>query len=230
MTGWPSCCWPRGRMNTRWLPNMATGFIVSGRGDLDVIFKARASAAGADVGYKSNGGVDLAQRFEPRGSTTAVANTNFKNASAVDLAQIFMDINAVVSPAVLTMVAGESENTDLGYADGHVNPVCEGSSMTPKMVGVNELCELVTGTTAMRAISFTHPTVAPANTNATWNTCSITGDFQGPSGVVTRVLTRSAGTYSTGTVGGRQYAYWTFGSSDYLFRYGDVYTVSVTFG
>lgn len=71
---------------------MATGYVVSGRGDLDGIFKARSSAAGADTGFKSNGGVDLAQRFEPRGAATAVANTNFKNTSAVDLAQIFQDI------------------------------------------------------------------------------------------------------------------------------------------
>jgi hypothetical protein len=72
---------------------MTTGYVVSGRGDLDVLFKARTSAAIADTGFKSNGGVDLAQRFEPRGSTTAIANTNFK-AGANDLAALFMDIAA----------------------------------------------------------------------------------------------------------------------------------------
>jgi len=209
---------------------MATGYIVTARGDLDALFKARTGTAGSNTGFKSNGGVDLAQRFEPRGSTTAIANTGFRNASAVDLAQIFMDIAASASPALLSMVAGESPNTDLGYADGHANEVADGSSMTPKMVGVNELCELVTGTTGMRAIGFTHPTVTPANANTTWNVCTITGDFQGPSGVVTRTLTRSAGTYSSGIIGGRRYGYWTYGSSDWLFRYGDVYSVSITFG
>lgn len=72
---------------------MATGLVVSGRGDLDVLFKARTSAAIADTGFKSNGGVDLAQRFEPRGSTTAIANTNYKS-GANDLASLFMDIAA----------------------------------------------------------------------------------------------------------------------------------------
>jgi hypothetical protein len=74
---------------------MATGYIVSGRGDLDDLFRARSSAAIANTNFRSNGGVDLAQRFEPRGSTAAIANTNFR-AGANDLAQLFMGINAWV--------------------------------------------------------------------------------------------------------------------------------------
>jgi len=73
---------------------MTTGYIAPA-GDLDALFKARTSSAIADTGFKSNGGVDLAQRFEPRGSSTARANTNFK-AGANDLSQLFMDISVFV--------------------------------------------------------------------------------------------------------------------------------------
>jgi len=72
---------------------MTTGYVVSGRGDLDVIFKARTSAAAANVNFKSNGGVDLSQRFEPRGAAVAVSDTGFKS-GANDLAQIFQNIAA----------------------------------------------------------------------------------------------------------------------------------------
>ena len=46
---------------------MTTGFIAPA-GDLDALFKTRTSAKIADVGFLSNGGVDLSNRFEPRGS------------------------------------------------------------------------------------------------------------------------------------------------------------------
>lgn len=78
---------------------MTTGYVVSGRGDLDVLFKARTSSPTSATGFLSNGGVDLNQRFEPRGATTAIANTNFVSGST-DLAQIFMDINAATVPAL----------------------------------------------------------------------------------------------------------------------------------
>lgn len=64
--------------------------------DFDSLFKIRTSSPIANTGYRSNTGVDLASRFEPRGSTTAIANTGYRNSSGVDLAQLFMDINAVV--------------------------------------------------------------------------------------------------------------------------------------
>jgi hypothetical protein len=75
---------------------MATGFQVTGRGDLDTLFKARTSAAIANTGFQSNGGVDLAQRFEPRGSTTPIAATSFQSGAhaGADLAALFMDIAA----------------------------------------------------------------------------------------------------------------------------------------
>ena len=64
--------------------------------DFDSLFKIRTSSPIANTGYRSNTGVDLASRFEPRGSTTAIANTGFRNSAGVDLAQLFMDINAVI--------------------------------------------------------------------------------------------------------------------------------------
>jgi len=72
---------------------MTTGYVISGRGDLDLLFKARTSAAIANTGFQSNGGVDLAQRFEPRGATTAISDTGFK-AGANDLAALFQSIAA----------------------------------------------------------------------------------------------------------------------------------------
>jgi hypothetical protein len=72
---------------------MATGYEVTGRGDLDVLFKARTSAAIANTGFQSNGGVDLAQRFEPRGATAPISDTGFKS-GANDLAALFMNIAA----------------------------------------------------------------------------------------------------------------------------------------
>lgn len=89
---------------------MATGYVVSGRGDLDVLFKARTSAAIADTGFKSNGGVDLAQRFEPRGSSTAIANTNYK-AGANDLASLFMDIAAASNTINVNNATVSAHNT-----------------------------------------------------------------------------------------------------------------------
>lgn len=89
---------------------MATDYVVSGRGDLDVLFKARTSAAIANTGFLSNGGVDLAQRFEPRGSTTAIADTNFK-AGASDLAALFMDIAAAANTITVNNFSPTAFNT-----------------------------------------------------------------------------------------------------------------------
>jgi len=71
---------------------MTTNFVVAGRGDLDTLFKARTSSPISATGF-AVAGVDLNQRYEPRGSTTAIANTGFRS-GANDLAQLFMDIAA----------------------------------------------------------------------------------------------------------------------------------------
>ena len=70
---------------------MTTGINSAGV-DLDALFKARTSTKIADVGWRSNGGVDISNRFEPRGATTARANTSLRSAGT-DLAQLFKDIS-----------------------------------------------------------------------------------------------------------------------------------------
>lgn len=79
---------------------MPSGYTVTGRGDLDAIFKARTSAAGAATNLKASG-VDLNQRYEVRGSTTPVANTGYQ-VSGVDLAQKFMDSGAISNAITIT--------------------------------------------------------------------------------------------------------------------------------
>ena len=62
-------------------------------GDLDVLFAVRSTTKRADVGILSNGGVDISNRFETRGATTARANTNIQSGGA-DLATLFKDIGS----------------------------------------------------------------------------------------------------------------------------------------
>lgn len=88
---------------------MTTGYVATA-GDLDALFKARTSAAIANTGYKSNGGVDLAQRFEPRGSTTARANTGFRS-GGTDLSQLFMDIAAAANVVNVNNLSVTAFNT-----------------------------------------------------------------------------------------------------------------------
>jgi hypothetical protein len=87
---------------------MTTGFVAAA-GDLDLLFKARTSAKIANVGFLSNGGVDLSNRFEPRGTTIAIANTNFK-AGANDLAVLFRGIAA----SLVDISTMSCTNTDAG--------------------------------------------------------------------------------------------------------------------
>lgn len=105
---------------------MASGYTVSGRGDLDIIFKARTGAARANVGYQV-GSTDLAQRYEQRGSTTPVANTGYLS-SGTDLAQLFMDKN--VGSATHSLTAGfTSTNSGTGFVSGSYG------SISPTQIG-----------------------------------------------------------------------------------------------
>src|SRR6185369_7180977 len=70
MTGLQFFCWPRGKTTTRGRRDMATGFVVSGRGDLDALFKARTTAAGSNTGFLV-GAQDLAQTFQDIAYTPA---------------------------------------------------------------------------------------------------------------------------------------------------------------
>jgi hypothetical protein len=112
---------------------MTTGYIAPA-GDLDALFMARASTKIADVGFKSNGGVDISNRFEPRGSSTARANTGFVS-GASDLSTLFRDINAyTVDITDVTYSATASSAPVAGYGiltDGNVRRVQNGSLTTP---------------------------------------------------------------------------------------------------
>ena len=92
--------------------------------DLDAIFMARVNAKIADVNIKSNGGVDISNRFEAKGSATAVAATNIKTAGA-DLNTLFRDIAAPlvgVTAAQITAdrVDGGTPGELYFKTDGHV--------------------------------------------------------------------------------------------------------------
>lgn len=70
---------------------MASGIARAGV-DLDSLFLARVSAKIADVGYRV-AGVDISNRYEGRGGTTAIANTGLTSVG-VDLASLFRNISA----------------------------------------------------------------------------------------------------------------------------------------
>jgi hypothetical protein len=64
--------------------------------DLDSIFKPRTSAAGANVNIRCTSGTpnqDLAQRFEPRGTSPKVADVGYRTPGGVDISNTFMDLN-----------------------------------------------------------------------------------------------------------------------------------------
>jgi hypothetical protein len=88
---------------------MTTGISVSGRGDLDALFQARANAARANVGYQV-AGVDIANRFEQIGGGTPIAALGLQSAG-VDLASLFRDIAA---PAGLVSISDLTCNATIG--------------------------------------------------------------------------------------------------------------------
>jgi hypothetical protein len=222
---------------------MATGYGVSGRGDLDLLFKARTSAAAANTGFTSNGGVDLAQRFEPRGATTAIAATGFKS-GATDLAQIFMDINAsTFTPIVtLTMVAG-SATADRGFRNASSGySALAGQSMTPtpewtknsQLYRLDEITSQPSGGAIYVLLRASHATITPANDDNVFAAIEVAGVFAGSSSAFTIRLPRSTGFSSnTGTTpNGRPMRNWQFGwtSSEVPrmeFVAGNSYTVKI---
>ncbi|HZO54897.1 MAG TPA: hypothetical protein VFB63_19475 [Bryobacteraceae bacterium] len=203
---------------------MTTGYTIPARGDLDVLFKARTSAAAANVNFLSNGGVDLSQRFEPRGSSTAIANTGFQSAG-VDLAQIFMSINA--DP--LSMTAGNFleaalGRTNLGFATSGLITGSSGiGSVSTNVVGANTLAGLWWNDDDNLNIALNNAGGAPADADASWSSMSVFGFFQGGSANETRSATRSART-STSVSGTRRI--WVFNPGIMAFADGNVYAVT----
>lgn len=203
---------------------MTTGFQIASGTDLDAVFAARVSAAVANTGFKSNGGVDLAQRFEPRGGTAPTTVTNMKIADGTDLNMIFKVLSGV--PAY-SMTAGIA-SPYTGYSNGTLYTNIPSDDMSPSsVIGTSfAISALLVGPPGPRFV-LTHPTTAPANADTSWQTLSITGKFSdNPTVTVTRTATRSTSTYTTGSSGGQQFADWQC-SASFSFIAGNTYQVDI---
>lgn len=116
---------------------MATGFTVTGRGDLDAIFKARTSAAIANVAFRNASGTDLSQLFEPRAGTTPVANTGFRAGPAhsnQDLALLFQSITAITNTI---SIADETPNSNTSAPPAVCRYILENDGDIMATFGVN---------------------------------------------------------------------------------------------
>lgn len=208
---------------------MATGYTIAGGADLDTLFKARVSAAGADVNYRNASAVDLAQLFEPRGSTTARADVGYKNSAGTDLAQVFMDISASTFAGVFT--AGNATGT-VGWYDGTNTGSPYGAfvsgtqvvSPNNNVVGIDRNTGLGFVTVQLRQ---TLSSARPVDADTTWQKVDITGVFSDSAGAtVTRTLTRasSGGALNSGSWGRS----WTFGLSTLQLIAGNNYGFTFT--
>lgn len=196
---------------------MATGYVVSGRGDLDVLFKPRTSAAAANTGFMTPGSVDLAQRFEPRGATTAIAATNFKS-GATDLAQIFMDFNAATGPTYTNdfsnFVAGQS-GTGNRYR-GFVSAARAGTppamgSFTDLILGAYTIGQLYWDITAGEMVFSLHSSGGtPPDTDLTFWQVQIDGTFEGTGMTTWASLRQDRTSTNTGNQGGLLWRDWRF--------------------
>ena len=201
---------------------MTTGYQKAGT-DLDALFAARVSAAAANVNFKSNGGVDLSQRFEPRGSTTPIADTGLKSAS-IDLAQIFKSI--AYTPVALTMTAGTffettPGRTHNGYAvAAFVTGAGVIGSVSSAAVGANTLQALLWNDDDILKIAFSAGS-APADADSTWQSVDVTGTYPGPF-TGTRSVARTSG--SSAVNGTRRT--WTFTPGILQFAAGNIYSVT----
>jgi hypothetical protein len=203
---------------------VATGYVVSGRGDLDNLFAPRTTAAGAATGFKSNGGVDLAQRFEARGSATPIANIDFK-VGAVDLAQTFLDItNTTIMPRTLT--PADAGPGVARYSSGNYGTPLFGTLAPTNLYYAWRIVEFVYFAANNCYFSIGNDSGPPPNTDATWNAMSLTGVFaDSGGGSVTRNVTR-AGASSTSS--NAFYRTWFFAASAFQLIVGNSYSVNIT--
>lgn len=157
---------------------MTTGYVVSGRGDLDTLFKARTSAAIANTNYKSNGGVDLAQRFEPRGAAAPIADTGFK-AGANDLAALFMNLAAnAINFADMSCTNADAGTTTCAYrlmSTGNIEANNGTSSQPIRGTWISPATNVGLYSARVTPLSGTSPSGAALNTwlnlatNREWN-------------------------------------------------------------
>jgi hypothetical protein len=202
---------------------MTTGYIVTGRGDLDTIFKARTSAAITDTGFRRGASTDLSQLFEPRAGTPQVANTGFVSGThSADLAQLFMDINALFGDRTLGAV---QSGTSVGYAASEYTATFYGS-LSDRNLPTSRVGRLTTLNGTEVRMSLLADGAAPANDDTVWISVQIRGVFTDSAGAtVIRSLNRtSAGTTGTGNVGGSLFErFWIFPIASANFLNGESY-------
>lgn len=214
---------------------MASGYVVSGRGDLDGLFKARTSTAIANTGYQV-AGVDLAQRYEPRAGSTAIANTGYKSASA-DLASLFKDFGATSSLVTLTVTMGDGGGTRPGFANtasGYAAYSGQSLSAAPEWTKSSTLyrldyIDLVTG---FLSLQVSNASSAPADSTSVWDAMTLTGVFSSSGGSsVARTVNRvaAASTSAGGTTpNGRPRRVWNIGTgSPWDIIIGNAYTLAI---
>lgn len=202
---------------------MATGYVVSGRGDLDVLFAPRTLAAGANTGFKSNGGVDLAQRFEQRGSVTAIADTGLKS-GATDLAQTFLDIasTTVTTRSLVTALGGSV----VEYTSGQYGTAAFGTLSPSNLFYAWRIVEIAYWPGNHCRLSIGNDAGPPPDADSTWNSLGITGVFADSAGAtVTRTMTRSSASSSTSN---SFYRTWFYGTSAFQLITGNTYSVTLT--
>jgi hypothetical protein len=209
---------------------MATGYKISTGVDLDTLFKARTSAAAANVGYLNSVGTDLSQLFEPRGSTTARANVLYRNASAVDLSQIFMDINTAPTLLNLTLTAANS-GSNTGYTNSASGYTALGSmSGTPEWTISSVLYRLDQCTSNVSVandllVRVSNASSTPPDSDLCWTFIALTGSFAtGGSG--RKILLRSSRYLTnTGTTpNSRPMRLWQFNQAGMEMIAGNAYT------
>jgi len=193
---------------------MTVNYRIAGGTDLDSVFKARTSAAAANVGFRDNTGTDLSQRYEPRGSTTARANTNYRTTGNVDLSQIFMDINTAPIQLNETLGAANSgtltgyRNSASGY--GAIGSLTGTAEWT--IGGVTYRLEQCTSSTTLSGdilIRVSNATVTPPNTDACFTFIRLTGDFVGANDTPKTFLRSANYVTNTGTTpNGRPMRLW----------------------
>lgn len=91
---------------------MATGIKAAGT-DLDLIFEPRTTTKIANVNIKSNGGVDLSNRFEDIASGSAASTTGIKK-TGTDLNALFAGIGTVSGPLAVVIDPTVINDVSLG--------------------------------------------------------------------------------------------------------------------
>ena len=196
------------------------------------LFQPRISTAIANVNFRSNGGVDLAQRFETRNDSQPIANTSYR-AGASDLAALFLGLGVTTDPILSSgnFTAGTNGAGLIGYrnpASGYTAFPGQAISFTPEWTKGGQtyrLDEILLNEISgfFMFIRISHATVTPPNTDAVYQFMRCTGIFANSGGVsVTRNFARSTyGVTNTHTTpSGRPGRSWQTGRPTFSFRLG----------